>query len=277
LLSVFVDDAELLLSRAAAFEDLESDARWDIVMQLHNRADRDSFEAALAFARSASEAERMTGIDVLGQIGYAAGRPYLEETLLVLIAATVDDRSDAVACSAIFALGHLHDPRALAAVVRHARHPSPEVRFAVAAALPSVANEPPSDEAIATLIELSADTDTDVRDWSAFGLGSLLEADTQQVRDALAARLTDHDEDTATEALVGPARRQDRRALPVLLACLDGAPGDLIIEAAAALANPAALPGLQRLRDVGLYADDSKPTLLDRAITACEQRRPYID
>ncbi len=70
----------------------------------------------------------------------------------------------------------------------------------------------PGDEALNALIELSADADAKVRDWATFALGTLAEADSPALRDALAARLDDADEDTRMEAVHGLALRGDERA-----------------------------------------------------------------
>jgi HEAT repeat protein len=148
-------------------------------------------------------------------------------------------------------------------------------RHSVAFAIRGAAGDPPSPHAIEALIALSADLDGETRDWATFGLGSQLEdEDTEAIRDALAARLDDPDGDTSGEALLGLAGRRDPRALPVLLARLDDDPGNLIVEAAAALGAPEALPALQRLKREGWQLDDPRPSVLDDALHACatEQR-----
>ena len=261
------EDLGLLLGRAAAMG-REAKERWDIVGQMHRRTDRPAFEAARSLARSDCADERVLGLDILGQIGYPQNRPFAEETLPVLVAAC-DDTEPAVLDSAITALGHVADSRGLAAVLAHAAHPDGMVRFAVAAALPLVAGDPPAGEAVAVLAQLSADPDPEVRDWATFGLGSQLGADTALVREALAARLHDPEGDSAGEALLGLALRCDPRALPALLSWLEDSPGNLIIEAAAALGSPAALPALQQLKLDGWQQADPRPWLLDAAISAC--------
>jgi HEAT repeat protein len=181
------------------------------------------------------------------------------------------DRRAEVLCAAITALGHVADPRGLAAVLRHVAHPDDEVRFAVAAALPAVAGDPPADAAVAALIRLSADPDPEIRDWATFGLGSQIEADGTPLRQALAARLGDPERDTAGEALLGLAKRRDPVALPILLSLLEDSPGNLIVEAASALGSPAALPALGRLKAAGWQHDDPRPSVLDDAISACSR------
>lgn len=256
-----------LLARAAAM-DCEAAGRWDIVAEVHGRTDRTAFEAARALACSADRAERVLGLDILGQIGYSQNRPWAGETLPVLIAAC-DNKLPDVLDSAITALGHLADPQGLTAVLNHAAHPDDEVRFAVAAALPAVAGDPPAAAAVAALILLSADRDPEIRDWATFGLGSQLEVDSAPLRQALAARLDDPDGDTAGEALLGLALRHDRVALPIVLSRLADNPGNLIVEAAAALGSPAALPALRKLKADGWQEDEPRPSVLDDAISAC--------
>ena len=154
--------------------------------------------------------------------------------------------------------------------MRHAGHPSADVRCSVAVAIPGAAGDPPGPRAIEALIALSADPDAETRDWATFGLGSQLEdQDTDAIRDALAARLDDPDGDTAGEALLGLALRRDPRALPALLARLGDDPGNLIVEAAAALGAPEALPALQRLQREGWQLDEPRPSVLDDALRAC--------
>jgi HEAT repeat protein len=219
-------------------------------------------------AGAESSSDRVLGLDILGQIGYRADRPFLNETLPILTAACSDDRTDILA-AAITALGHVGDHRALPSVLRHARHICDDVRYRVAVALPAIAGDPPAALAIAALIMLSADVDPQVRDWATFGLGSQLDVDDEPVRDALAARLTDEQGDTAGEALLGLARRGDQRALAPLLAWLADDPGNLIVEAAAELGAIEALPALLRLKHAGWQHDDPRPSLLDDAIRAC--------
>ena len=62
------------------------------------------------------------------------------------------------------------------------------------------------DRAVAALIALSADWDGDVRDWATFSLAVQIDRDTPEVREALAARLSDDHGDTRSEAIRGLAR-----------------------------------------------------------------------
>ena len=156
------------------------------------------------------------------------------------------------------------DARVLPALLRFAGDEDAVVRWQVARGIP-VPVDPLPPEAVEVLTGMLHDEDSDVRDWAAFALATR-ENDTPQLRDALARLLFDADEDTAAEAAYALARRKDPRVLPVLERVLEQPEaGRLYFEAAAALADPALLPTLIRLR-----ADSAGPDLdLDRAIEAC--------
>jgi HEAT repeats len=138
------------------------------------------------------------------------------------------------------AVAWCYDDAALPFVMPLARHEDPRVRRAVAQAIPGVLGDADPAEAVAVLIELTDDSDDDVRDWACFALGTQLsELDEAPVRDALAARLADPYDDARCEALLGLARRRDKRALPVLNARLSGERVfSLEIDAAGALGEP---------------------------------------
>jgi HEAT repeat protein len=116
--------------------------------------------------------------------------------------------------SAVHALGHIGNPLSIPLVIEHRLHPSADVRFAVACAVGNFANNP---RAVDTLLALMQDADEDVRDWATFGLGVQGDLNSDQIRDRLFNRLTDPDRNVRGESLLGLAKRQDQRALPVLI------------------------------------------------------------
>jgi HEAT repeat protein len=213
-----VDD----LLAACLAEDPEDDAVWKAVQRLHFLGTREVLEKATDLTRSNDPLRRARGADILGQLGVqprVASTSFVSERLHVLLSLLDSERNPIVLDSAIIALGHLRESEGIRAVLPYSRHPDENVRYAVAWSLPSGRGDEP--EVIATLMQLMCDSDSDVRDWATFGLGTQSDADSEAIRDALFVRLTDADEDTRAEAVVGLAKRQDLRVLPVVLEELD--------------------------------------------------------
>jgi HEAT repeat protein len=231
---------------------------WACISELHGRSDASIFEACSAWTRAAAPRARQAGADVLSQLGYSVGypfagqsQPFLEELL--------DDAESAVVKAALIALGHLGRGN-LSLISCRARDPDVCVRYAVVHALL------PRDEPLArhTLAELSQDTQTKVRDWATFALGTS-SYDDHIVRAALLARLSDEDDETRGEAFVGLAKRKDARVLPAIAKELTRSDvGNLAIEAAARYPNASMLPALETL----LNACPEDQDILE-AITAC--------
>jgi HEAT repeat protein len=93
-----------------------------------------------------------------------------------------------------------------------------------------------------------------------------LDLDTPEIREALGERLTDEDEGARSEAILGLARRKDRRILPVLEVELasDSIPA-YAVEAAALIGSPSLHALLVDLREWW----DVDQNLLEEAIRAC--------
>ncbi|MFC9895546.1 HEAT repeat domain-containing protein [Nocardia sp. NPDC127579] len=262
-----VGSAELL-ERALAVGDPEDDRWWRTVTALQHRTDRATFDTVAALTDSPDATARLLAIDVIGQYGYAHDKPFLEDAL-PLFAAACGDADPRVVAAAIGGFGHHYDPRGLPAVLPHVDAPDRGIRFAAAVALATIAGDPPAPEAVAALVRLSADPEDMVRDWAVFGLGTQLDTDTPAVRDALAARLSDPDPETAAEAAMGLARRGDLRAVAALHAMLAQDPSSLVLEAATVLGSPEFLPALRALRDDAGASESWYLTTLDDAIAAC--------
>lgn len=212
----------------------EDDARWDHVGALQDRGGDVVFAAAERLITHGHGRERELGVDILAQ-GQVAEKPLRERAIPLLLNLAAHEQDARVIAALCHAFGHLHDPATIDTVRKWAAHPDENVRFGVVHGLSRYDDQ----RAIATLIQLSSDEDSDVRDWAAFGLGSMIEADTPAIRAALRARLDDADADTRMEALAGLARRCDPgviQALCVFLADKDAT--TLPLEAGLALADP---------------------------------------
>ena len=232
---------------------------------LHARGSKSEFEAGAMLCKGASAKERILGADILAQLGWS-DNSFLRESVNILIP-LLADKNPSVACAAGIALGHRHDPRAIEPALTLSHDKNTDARFGAVWAL-SGHNDP---KALAGLIPLSRDPDPDVRNWATFGLAQLTELDTQELRDALLARLEDENPEIRGEALIGLAIRGDTRMIPALEKELArDFEGLWAIDAARHLALPRLSPLLLDLKkrlapqDLSAFGED-----LDQAIAAC--------
>lgn len=210
------------------------DRYWEPIRTLHCRADDEVVNSAAELLLSPSADSRALGANILAQvqIGDATKGQAAAE---LLAAALAREREDSVLEALLFALGHTPNLTACARFRELLAHPSADVRHALAYALPMHDEDPGT---IPALITLSADADADVRDWATFGLGTLIEADSPDIRTALVHLLDDPEGDARGEALVGLARRGDTRLIPAFLRELEATcqdeeePWDFLADAA---------------------------------------------
>lgn len=195
----------------------DDEAPWNAVHALRSIGSREVLETATAWCRSDTALKRARGADILAQLGRTTSgleNSFPEESFSAVALLAENEKDVQPLSSAIQALGHIGDSRAIPLLVRYSTHPESDVRFAVAVASGSFADTRP---VVDILLALMRDADEDVRDWATFGLGSLGTTDTPQIRDAFAERLNDSSPDVVEEALAGLAQRRDQRALPILL------------------------------------------------------------
>lgn len=203
-----------LLARALAHRDTDEDAEtwWIVADTLGKRADDETYAALAALCVSEDAREREFGVDAIAQFGVTADgeKPYLEQTLALMRKMATTEGNPQVLRSVLSALGHQGDPRALPEVLdilgRRGHKRTMTDAIALADVLP-----PDHTEGLALLIAMSQDPEDEVRDWATAGLAGL-DADTPEIRDALAQRLDDSDLRTVAEATRGLSQRGDTRA-----------------------------------------------------------------
>ena len=189
---------------------------WEAVSALRRIGSRDVLEHAAEWCRSGELLKRARGAAILGDLGKTAEHPsntFPDESFIAVTQMLQSEKEVMPLSSAIAALGHLDDARAVPLIVDHFQNPAQDVRFSVVCALGSFPNHP---LAVQTLLTLTQDPDEDVRDWAVFGLGNLGDVDSAEIRDALFNRLNDSNEEVREEAMVGLAKRKDQRVLPAL-------------------------------------------------------------
>ena len=199
----------------------DDDEPWEAVQSLRRIGTRQVFDKAAKWTDSTEPLVRARGLDVIAQLGKTAAHPsnsFPHDSYDVVVKAVRRERDVRPLNSAISALGHLDDPRAIPLIADLHSHPSEQIRFTVACALGSFPNDPLS---IQTLLTLMEDVDADVRDWATFGLGVLGDQDSPEIRAALFHTLNDEDVNAREEALVGLAKRHDTRILADLISELE--------------------------------------------------------
>jgi HEAT repeat protein len=216
----------------------------DNVTILHFRGSREVLEASGRLLDNPEPKRRELGADILGQLGVPV-RTFPKESFAMLADALKSETDPAVIAAIAIAFGHLENPAAIPLLLPFASHPEPDVRHGVTIGLMGH----PDQLAIDALIRFTRDESDEVRDWATFALGTQLDHDDEHLRSVLIERLDDTHPDTRCEALVGLARRKDKRALGALVRELESDEvGSLAIEAAELLADPSLVNPLTMLQ-----------------------------
>ncbi|MCT9932387.1 HEAT repeat domain-containing protein [Planotetraspora sp. A-T 1434] len=160
-----VDD---LIQMALNDRDPDGAVRWQAISVLQGRGDLETFTVARRLCASATAAERVLGVDILGELG--RDRPFADRTLPVLRYLAASETDSQVLYAVLIAFGHLRDPRALPSVIELSTHDRATVRYGAAYALPNVLGKPPDAAGLAALGRLADDPDEDVADWASLGL-----------------------------------------------------------------------------------------------------------
>ncbi len=261
-----------------ALAEPDEDKASDAVAALHLRGTRDVFDAARDLCASDDPERRALGADILGQLG-TPDRPFLEESVDILLRMLATEHDPGVLYSIAIAFGQLQDSRGIEPLLRLVGHPDALVRegvaFGLGGALLGIKGRR-HDDAIHALIGLTTDEDVDVRDFATTALACELLASVRmpEINEALLRRVSDEDAEVRAEALLGLAFRKDRRIVEPLGRELSGQITDhydmlLLLEAAAEIADPSLCPVLQKLKDRGL-----KDEMLNPALAACRRGTP---
>lgn len=203
---------------------------WDNIHELRSRATKETFNRCCELIKSEKAKERIIAVDVLAQLGLE--RPFQKQTLKLYFKLLKNEENPDVIASILYGIGHnnsetLNDShlKLLASYKDDKRH---YIRHCLAFALLTVENQ----IAIETLIYLMNDKVSDVRDWATFGIGSQIDTDNQEIREALWQRIDDKNQDTKLEAIKGLAFRKDEKVKEIIKReLLDGENGTLLFEA----------------------------------------------
>jgi HEAT repeat protein len=211
-----------------ALNEKDDATRWNYVVILHRRGGKEVFEAAKKLCESGISTQITLGADILGQLG-TLDLPYRRQSVPILLRISKKEKDVNVLQAVTMALGRMKDEKVINRLLELKNHTNEDIRFAVVHGLLGLEEEP----AIQALLELSSDEDEDLRNWATFGLGSLIDTDSEEIREALFQRFNEIDHEIRGEAMVGLARRKDERVVELLLKELSGEEiGLLPVEAA---------------------------------------------
>jgi HEAT repeat protein len=186
-----------LFDRALADLRIDDDNHLGALVALHERPTRQVVDRCLALCASEDPYEQVVGLRVLRELRH----PYVDDDLLwppiepIVIDLADSGQTADVIRWAISCLGYkAESPQALDAVLRRTDHPDWTVRFAVAAALPSLTDDSrPDQQVVDALLSLAEDTEANVRSYAIMGLaGDLGLAST--IASTLRTHVTDSDE-----------------------------------------------------------------------------------
>lgn len=202
---------------------------WKYITELRKRKTEDIFLKSIEFTKSNISNEKIIGINILAQFGYP--RLHLKEILRVFFRLLKSETDKNVISSLLYAIGHNNKnltEKQIEIICSYKNHKSVNIRHSVVSSLLTIEKN----EAVNTLIKLSKDKDSDVRDWATFGLGTQIELDNELIRNALWERINDKDEGTRFEAISGLVKRKDNRIKEVLKTELENIDefGSLILE-----------------------------------------------
>ncbi|MFG2415344.1 hypothetical protein [Streptomyces goshikiensis] len=152
----------------------EDDGPVPCLVALHGRPTRIVFERAASLLGHEEPAQRELGARVLRELGAhdeEGRRPFTAETVEVVLAEMPSEPDAWVLGWLISVLGHHNAHETLDLVLGHQAHAAQPVRFAVAAALPCLADpERAQDRVVEALLRLAEDDDDSVRWYALYAL-----------------------------------------------------------------------------------------------------------
>jgi hypothetical protein len=217
---------------------------WDNIRELRTRANANVFNTCVTLTKSSEAKERIIGIDILAQLG-SSPRPFYKEANKNFFEVLRKEKNSKALLSVLYAIGHNNEKlksEEIRTLVSFKDNPDEGVREGLVSALLTVDNK----IAIDTLIYLTTDKISHIRDWATFGIGTQIERDNRSIREALWLRVDDKNQDTKLEAIVGLAKRKDRQIKEIIKReLINGEYGTLLFEAIEELSDKDFLPLLK--------------------------------
>lgn len=205
-------------------------SRWENIGTLRQRPSEELFFKSVELTKSDNTKIRKIGIDILAQLG-SSPRPFLKETLKIYFELLEVETEPDVLMSLLYSIGHNNeelDKEQIEKTCSFIDNENSRVKEGVVYALLGIENL----TAIETLIKLSSDKLSNIRNWATFGLGTQIERNNKSIRETLWNRVNDKHQETKLEAIVGLAKRKDNRVNDIIRREIIGSEyGTLLFEA----------------------------------------------
>ncbi|MBL4706681.1 MAG: hypothetical protein JKY54_19280 [Flavobacteriales bacterium] len=219
---------------------------WDNISELRRRPDQSVFKKAHDLAKSNIDSHKIIGLDVLQQLGFAP-RFNKNQTVQLHFELLAEPQSNKVFRSIFYGIGHNNDDLSKNQVSKLTEFKTLkdlDVKHALISAISGIENS----NAINLLIEFTEHQTSSIRNWATFGIGTLIELDNREIRDALWKRVDDADFETKSEAIVGLANRKDMKVKEIIISELkNGNYGTLLFGAILTLDDKDFLPLLNEI------------------------------
>lgn len=220
-------------------------SRWDNICALRKRPSEELFSKCVELTKSDNTKIRKIGIDILAQLGLPP-RPFLKETLKIYFELLEIETDPDVLMSLLYSIGHNNEElnkEQIEKICSFIDNENSWVKEGLVYALLGIDNL----TAIETLIKLSSDKLSHIRNWATFGLGTQIERNNKNIRETLWNRVNDKHQETKLEAIVGLALRKDNRVNEIIKReIIDGEYGVLLFEAILEIKDKEFLPLLKQ-------------------------------
>lgn len=217
---------------------------WEKIMLLRKHANDDVFEFCLKLLQSDEKRAKLIAFEVLAQLGIVE-RPYLEKSLPLFFNVLEKENDSKILSAALIAISANNNAlteRDVKKIVHFKNHTNSDIRYSLTFALLHLTYK----VAIETLIYLSKDTASKVRDWATYSLGQS-DKNSPEIENALWLRVKDKHNDTRMEAIAGLAKRKSNGIMALINSELEKDNGSLLFEAIEVLGEKVFLPKLKQI------------------------------
>ncbi len=217
---------------------------WKNISELRTRATEDVYDQAYKLANSEIDKKKIIGIDVLAQLGFDP-RIRQKETVDLYFELLENRQNDDVLFAIFFGISHNNEnltKNQVLKLIEFKNSENNDVRYSLVSALSGIEHP----KAIETLIELSEDRYSSIRNWATFGIGTLSEENNDRIINALWKRTKDKHQETKLEAIIGLANRKEVAVKEQIISELkDGKYTTLLFDAIVELNDKEFIPYLE--------------------------------